>query len=110
MMPEIGHVNELPEATEIGAPTHVPYIHRTGMASQISIPLIVQPPEEFVHDSEVEFTDWATPLTVVAAENEHAVPPVTYPFPLGSSVMSVPPLGELEPSFTTMPVVDAVAC
>ena len=110
MMPEMGTVNELPEATEIGAPTQVPYIHRTGRASQISIPLIVQPPDVFIQVSDVEFTDWDTPLTMVAAENEHAVPPVTYPLPLGNSVMSVPPLGELEPSFTNMPVVDAVAC
>ena len=109
MIPEMGTVNEFPEAMEMGAPIQVPYIHRTAAASQISIPLMVQPPDEFVQESTAEFTDCATPFTVVAAENVHALPPVEYPLPLGSSVMSEPPAGEVEPSFTYIPVVDAVA-
>ena len=109
MIPFAGTVNEFPDATAIGAPTQVPYIHLTAAASQISIPLMVQPPEEFVQVRTVELYEVATAPTVAAAVNEHDWPPVVYPFPLGSSVMFVPPAGELEPSFTYIPVVDAVA-
>ena len=109
--PAAGTANELPFAMEIGAPIHVPHIHLTGVPawSHSSIPLIVQPPAVFVHVAVDVLYEVGTPETRAAAPNVQAVPPVTYPLPLGSSVMSADPDGDVDPSRRLIPVVDAVA-
>ena len=96
----------MPFATEIGAPVQIPNSHRTGdpARSHNSIPLIVHVDPPFVHVS-VDVFDDASPD---AAENVHALPPVVYPDP-DSSVMLTVAVGLFVPSRTLIPVVDAVA-
>lgn len=78
MIPPTGIWNELPLATEMGAPIQVPHIQRSGVPpwSQSSTPLIVQPPEEFVQVIMFVLLLVGSPLTMAALLNVQAVPPV----------------------------------
>ena len=111
MIPPVGTGKELPEATGMGAPIQVPHIHRSaGLPwSHSSTPLIVQPPDEFVHVSTVLLVLVGTPEVIAAFVNVHADPPDVYPLPLGSSTIVVEAFGTLEPSRRLIPVVEAVA-
>ena len=92
----------------MGAPIQLPHIHRSGGLpwSHNSTPLIVQPPELFVQVSTVLLVLVGTPEVIAAFVNVHAVPPVVYPLPLGSSTIVVEAFGTLLPSRRLIPVVE----
>jgi hypothetical protein len=84
--------------TLIGCPVHVPNRCRSGVpaVSQISSPTSDQPLPVFVHETVPEF-EVVEGAPAVTAFQEMLEPPVVYPEPPASSVMSLVAVGAFVP-------------